>query len=167
MRCKSEQEREKERERERERQRQTKAMSPLPPLSRWSWRRDYIFPCQKFAPSVSPFALFISPFTNGHHSGASAEIRNEHTLFIAKNSHSLFRLKWRDVWSRNQDQWPNIFLPCPKLFFPPTALLHLRVSIEHRLPRSFIESLPIKMNKILTKHYWKYEKRSCVRRSRW
>ena len=45
---------------------------------------------------VSPFALPVSPFLNGHHCGT--EIRNEFTLSVAKKIRPLFSdsLEWRE-----------------------------------------------------------------------
>ena len=101
---------------ERERERETEEASPL---SRWNWRWVYTFPIAKnwLACFVSPFALFVSPFSNSHHRGA--EIRNEFTFSVAKKKRSLCcdSLK-RHEWLRTQDQWWNMCLPRPRLLFP-------------------------------------------------
>ena len=128
----TERQRERERERERGSERETEVMSPL---SRWSWRWVYTFPCQKFA-------LFVSPFLNGHHCGG--EIRNEftHNFRCQKSSHSLLRqMAWGARRGIEKPKTNYLILLSLRLFFPTKK----------------------ETNQINTKTYSKEKKRLCVR----
>ena len=98
---------------------------------------SYTFPCQKFA-NCCEFTLSLAKYSHfsflplhflSHHCGA--EIRNEFTLSVAKNSLSLFRLSWMARAIENPRQ--NLIKFCPVLLFFPSK----------------------KMNQINTKNYWK------------
>ena len=115
-----ERERERERDTERERERrkwrhQFRAIGDEFTLSlaknSHNWRWAYTFPCQKFAPFVSPFTLPVSPFTE-----RSPLWRWNsqwvHTFHCQKFLRPLCSpsFKWHephDEWSKTQDKWSN------------------------------------------------------------